>query len=40
MNQMVPVLQGAQDMLKGFDISGLTSSLKGASSLGAAPTVV
>jgi hypothetical protein len=40
MNQMVPVLQGAQDMLKGFDIGGLTSSLKGASALGAAPTVV
>jgi hypothetical protein len=40
MNQMVPVLQGAQDMLKGFDISSLTSSLKGASALGGAPTVV
>jgi hypothetical protein len=40
MNQMVPVLQGAQDMLKGFDIGGLTNSLKGASALGAAPTVV
>ncbi len=40
MNQMVPVLQGAQDMLKGFDISSLTSSLKGAGALGGAPTVV
>jgi hypothetical protein len=40
MNQMVPVLQGAQDMLKGFDVSSITSSLKGMSSLGSAPTVV
>ena len=39
MNQMVPVLQGAQDMLKGFDIGGLTNSLKGASALGGAPTI-
>jgi hypothetical protein len=36
---MVPVLQGAQDMLKGFDIGGLTNSLKGASALGSAPTI-
>jgi hypothetical protein len=28
MQNMVPVLQGAQDMLKGFDIGGLTNSLK------------
>lgn len=28
MNQMVPVLQGAKDMLKGFDIGGLTKSLQ------------
>jgi hypothetical protein len=27
MNQMVPVLEGAQNMLKGFDIKSLTSSL-------------
>jgi hypothetical protein len=27
-------------MLKGFDIGGLTDSLKGASALGSAPTVV
>jgi hypothetical protein len=40
MNQMVPVLEGAQNMLKGFDISSLTKSLKGAGVLGAAPTVV
>jgi len=40
MNQMVPVLKGAQDMLKGFDMSSLTSSLKGITSLGSAPTPV
>ena len=40
MNQMVPVLEGAQNMLKGFDLTTLTNSLKGASALGAAPTVV
>ena len=40
MNQMVPVLEGAQNMLKGFDISSLTKSLKGAGVLGGAPTVV
>ena len=28
MNQMVPVLEGAQNMLKGFDIQGLTKSLE------------
>ena len=37
MNQMVPVLEGAQNMLKGFDMSSLTNSLKGISSLGGAP---
>ena len=40
MNQMVPVLEGAQNMLKGFDMSSLTSSLKGMSALGSAPTAV
>lgn len=29
MNQMVPVLQGAQGMLEKFDIKGLTEGLKG-----------
>ena len=40
MNQMVPVLEGAQNMLSKFDISSLTKSLKGAGVLGGAPTVV
>lgn len=40
MNQMVPVLEGAQNMLKGFDLGGLTKSLSGMSSLVNAPTVV
>jgi hypothetical protein len=40
MNQMVPVLEGAQNMLKGFDMGSLTNSLKGMSSLGGAATVV
>lgn len=40
MNQMVPVLEGAQNMLKGFDMSSLTNSLKGISSLGGAPTAM
>jgi hypothetical protein len=31
MNQMVPVLEGAQNMLKGFDMNGLANSLKGIS---------
>jgi len=34
MNQMVPVLEGAQNMLKGFDVGSLTNSLKGLSALG------
>lgn len=29
MNQMVPVLEGAQDMLKKFNVKGITDSLKG-----------
>jgi cytoskeletal protein RodZ len=40
MNQMVPVLEGAQNMLKGFDMSSLTNSLKGMSTLVNAPTAV
>lgn len=40
MNQMVPVLEGAQNMLKGFDMSSLTESLKGMTSLASLPTVV
>jgi hypothetical protein len=40
MNQMVPVLEGAQNMLRGFDITNLTRSLKGVGDLGGAPTVV
>jgi hypothetical protein len=40
MNQMVPVLEGAQNMLSKFDVGSLTNSLKGISSLGGAPTVV
>jgi hypothetical protein len=34
MNQMVPVLEGAQNMLKGFNINDLSSSLKQVASLG------
>jgi hypothetical protein len=34
MNQMVPVLEGAQNMLKGFDIKGLTNSLSQVSNMG------
>jgi hypothetical protein len=40
MNQMVPVLEGAQNMLKGFDMSSLTKSLGGMSALVNAPTAV
>jgi len=40
MNQMVPVLEGAQNMLKGFDMDSLTKSLGSMSGLGNAPTVV
>lgn len=40
MNQMVPVLEGAQNMLKGFDMESLTKSLGSMGSLGNAPTVV
>lgn len=39
MNQMVPVLEGAQNMLKGFDMESLTKSLGGMSSLVNAPTM-
>lgn len=34
MNQMVPVLEGAQNMLKGFNMNDLSSSLKQVASLG------
>ena len=37
MNQMVPVLTGAQNMLKGFDLEGLTKSLGGMSAMASAP---
>jgi hypothetical protein len=40
MNQMVPVLEGAQNLLKDFNIGGLTDSLKSMSSLTNAPTVL
>jgi hypothetical protein len=40
MNQMVPVLKGAQDMLKGFNMSELTKSLGNMSDLTKAPTVL
>lgn len=40
MNQMVPVLEGAQNMLKGFDMSSLTKSLGGMGALASAPTAV
>ena len=40
MNQMVPVLEGAQNMLKGFDMSSLTKSLGGMGALATAPTAV
>jgi hypothetical protein len=39
MQNMVPVLQGAQNLLKDFNIGGLTDSLKGISGLGNAPTI-
>ena len=39
MNQMVPVLEGAQNMLKEFDMARLTKSLGGMSSLANAPTM-
>ena len=40
MNQMVPVLEGAKNMLDGFDMKNLSKSLTGMASLGSAPTVV
>ena len=39
MQNMVPVLQGAQSLLKDFDIGGLTNSLKGIGGLGNAPII-
>lgn len=38
MQNMVPVLEGAQNMLKDFNINDLTSSLKGMGGLANAPT--
>ena len=40
MNQMVPVLEGAQNMLKGFDMSSLTKSLGDMGALASAPTAI
>ena len=40
MNQMVPVLEGAQNMLKNMDMKSLTETLSGMGGLGSAPTVV
>jgi hypothetical protein len=39
MNQMVPVLEGAQNMLKGFDMESLTKSLGSIGGLANAPTI-
>ena len=39
MQNMVPVLEGAQDLLKDFNIGGLTDSLKGIGGLGNAPII-
>ena len=39
MQNMVPVLEGAQNLLKDFDIGGLSNSLKGISGLGNAPII-
>jgi hypothetical protein len=40
MNQMVPVLNSAKSMLSNFDISSLTSSLKGMGNVSNAPVAV
>jgi len=40
MNEMVPIIEGAQNMLKVVDIEGLTKSLSGMKGLGSASTVV
>jgi hypothetical protein len=37
MNQMVPVLEGAQNMLKNFNVGGLTESLKNIGGIANAP---
>jgi hypothetical protein len=39
MNQMVPVLEGAQNMLKGFNMEDLQKSFNSVSGLGTAPTI-
>ena len=37
MNQMLPVLEGAQNMLKNFKVDGLTDSLKNIGKIANAP---
>lgn len=39
MQNMVPVLQGAQSLLKNFKMDGLTESLKGLKGIGASPSI-
>jgi hypothetical protein len=39
MNQMVPVLEGAQGLLEKFNIGDLQKSLQSISGLGKAPTI-
>jgi hypothetical protein len=39
MQNMVPVLNGAQQLLKDFKIDGLTESLKSMGGLAGAPTI-
>jgi uncharacterized membrane protein YciS (DUF1049 family) len=40
MNQMVPVLEGAKDLLSGFNMKDLEKSFKSIGGLGGAPTIV
>jgi hypothetical protein len=39
MNQMVPVLEGAQNMLQKFDVAGISDSLKNMGSIAKAPSI-
>jgi Tfp pilus assembly protein PilV len=39
MNQMVPVLEGAQNMLQKFDVAGISESLKNMGSIAKAPSI-
>lgn len=39
MNQMVPVLEGAQNMLSKFDVAGISESLKNMGSIATAPSI-